>query len=76
MGQHLFKKLVKLYLCFKVLMFHGFLVSKEEVKCLTWWKEHASKFPNVILLAKQFLGVLGFQINVKNLQGVISKLQH
>jgi hypothetical protein len=50
-------------------MFHGFLVSKEKVvKCLTWWKEHASKFPTIILLAKQFLGVLGFQIKVKILQ--------
>jgi hypothetical protein len=50
-------------------MFHGFLVFEEEVvKCLTWWKEHASKFPNVILLVKQFLGVLGFQIKDKNLQ--------
>jgi hypothetical protein len=43
-----------------VLIFHDFLVfEKEVVKCLTWWKEHASKLPNVILLAKQFLGVLG-----------------
>ncbi len=70
MVQHLFKRLVKLYLCYKVLIFHDFLVfEKEVVKCLTWWKEHASKLPNVILLAKQFLGVLGwFQIKVNNLQ--------
>jgi len=44
-------------------MFHGFLVYEKELKCLTWWEEHASKFPNVV-----FLGVLGLQIKVKNLQ--------
>jgi len=50
-------------------MFHHFLVFEEEVvKCLTWWKQHASKFPNVVLLARQTLSVLGFQIKVKNLQ--------
>jgi hypothetical protein len=50
-------------------MFHGFLVYENEViKCLTWWKEHGSKFPNFVLLVRQFLGVLGFQIKLKNLQ--------
>jgi hypothetical protein len=50
-------------------MFHGFLVYEEKVvKCLTWWKEHASKFPNAFLFARQNLNVLRFQIKVKNLQ--------
>jgi hypothetical protein len=37
-----------------VLVFFGVLVSREEViELLTWWKEHASKFLNVVFWAYQ-----------------------
>jgi hypothetical protein len=38
-------------------------------KPLTWWKDHANKFPNVAFLARQILGILDLQIETENFLG-------
>jgi hypothetical protein len=35
------------------------VVVKEEVVMGIWWEHNALKFPNVVFLAQQILGILG-----------------
>jgi hypothetical protein len=48
------------------------------VEPLAWWRIHETQFPNVRILTKQILGILGSQIEIKcvfNLVGVLTTLK-
>jgi hypothetical protein len=45
------------------------VLEEEVAKPLTWWKDHANKFPNVAFLARQILGILESQIETENFLG-------
>ncbi len=74
------KKASKGMFIFELSLFCCFLVSPEKVSFpLKWWKEQEVKFPIVGFLAKQFLAILGFQIETKrifNLARILIGLKH
>ncbi len=39
-----------------------------------WWKTHEGQFPSVGILAKQVLGILGFQIEIEIMFGLVGVL--
>jgi hypothetical protein len=56
-----------------------FQVDPKEIKCpLQWWLKHESMFPTVGFLAQQISGIVGSQIETKNifsLAGIFTNLR-
>jgi len=47
----------------KLLIFKRYQLYVKDIKCLfQWWQKHETMFPIVGFLARQILGVVGFQI--------------
>ncbi|CAM6015798.1 unnamed protein product [Sphagnum balticum] len=56
-------------LVFEFSIFCRVVVLEPSAKPLTWWRDHANKFPNVAFLARQILGILDSQIETENFLG-------
>jgi hypothetical protein len=51
---------------FELSLFRWIVVSYKDLKSpLAWWKTHESQFPNVGLLTRQILGILGCWIEIE-----------
>jgi hypothetical protein len=52
----------------ELLIFKHYLVDVENIKCpLQWWEKHENMFPRVGFCAKQILGILRSQIEIKRI---------
>ncbi len=63
----------------ELMMFKRFQVDVKDIKCpLEWWAKHKSFFSIVAIVARQILGIIGFQVETKitfSLVGVFTNLR-
>ncbi len=52
----------------------SYLLSSTCVDLFYWWQFHEKQFPNVGLLAKQILGIIGSQIKIENVHSFVGLL--
>ncbi len=56
----------------ELLMFRGFQVNVKDIQCpLEWWAKHESLFPTMAFLARQILGIIGFQIEIEKKNSLV-----
>ncbi len=59
----------------KLLIFKKYLLDAKDIKCpLKWWKKHETMLSSIGFLIKQILGIIGSQIEMKNVFSLIKIL--
>jgi hypothetical protein len=63
----------------ELLIFRRYQLDVKDIKCpLQWWQKHEAMFPTIGFLARQTLGIVGFQIETErifSLAGILTNLR-